>query len=214
MICLQKKMGVQKNLKIEYKLKMQKTFPISFASNNYREYSNVTFLRNCVTTTIYPQMIFKMHYFSKSMSSRYLNILSVLKIDILFTQFNFQNISLLIDSERSEECIDFTMMCVFLFFFFFVSVFSITSGNNAPISNFGGGFRCKMHYKSQKLTFSNSFQKNREKQKKMTEKREFLRKTNQIFTKSVENAKICNLSLRYLNILPFLITFEIKLFRY
>ncbi|KAF0771089.1 Uncharacterized protein FWK35_00015117, partial [Aphis craccivora] len=50
----------------------------------------------------------------------------------------------------------------------------ITSRNNAPISNYGGGFRCK----SQKLTFSNSFQKNREKQKKkITEKREFLRKT-------------------------------------
>ncbi|KAF0766871.1 hypothetical protein FWK35_00020292, partial [Aphis craccivora] len=24
-----------------------------------------------------------------------------------------------LDSERSEECIDFTMMCVFFFFFFF-----------------------------------------------------------------------------------------------
>ncbi|KAF0770831.1 Uncharacterized protein FWK35_00008324 [Aphis craccivora] len=68
---------------------------------------------------------------------------------------------MILDSERSDECIDFTMI--------------ITSRNNAPISNFGGGFRCK----SQKLTFSNSFQRNREKQKKkkMTEKREFLRKT-------------------------------------
>ncbi|KAF0727653.1 Uncharacterized protein FWK35_00028080 [Aphis craccivora] len=46
-------------------------------------------------------------------------------------------------SERSEECIDFTMMCVF---FFFVSVYSITSRNNAPISNFEGGFRCKSEY--------------------------------------------------------------------
>ncbi|KAF0698072.1 Uncharacterized protein FWK35_00027321 [Aphis craccivora] len=65
------------------------------------------------------------------------------------------------NSERSDECIDFTMI--------------ITSRNNDPISNYGGGFRCK----SKKLTFSNSFQKNREKQKKkMTEKREFLRKTN------------------------------------
>ncbi|KAF0720068.1 Uncharacterized protein FWK35_00031587, partial [Aphis craccivora] len=44
----------------------------------------------------------------------------------------------------------------------------ITSRNNAPISNYGGGFRCKI----------NIFQKNREKQKKkLTEKREFLRKT-------------------------------------
>ncbi|KAF0758218.1 Uncharacterized protein FWK35_00012490, partial [Aphis craccivora] len=36
------------------------------------------------------------------------------------------------NSERSEECIDFTMI--------------ITSQNNAPISNFGGGFRCKSEY--------------------------------------------------------------------
>ncbi|KAF0770172.1 Uncharacterized protein FWK35_00009618 [Aphis craccivora] len=33
------------------------------------------------------------------------------------------------------------MMCVF-----FVSVYSITSRNNAPISNYGGGFRCKSEY--------------------------------------------------------------------
>ncbi|KAF0754703.1 Uncharacterized protein FWK35_00021441 [Aphis craccivora] len=42
-----------------------------------------------------------------------------------------------LDSERSGECIDFTMMC---------SVYSITSRNNAPISNYGGGFRCKREY--------------------------------------------------------------------
>ncbi|KAF0745169.1 Uncharacterized protein FWK35_00021795 [Aphis craccivora] len=35
-------------------------------------------------------------------------------------------------SERSDECIDFTMI--------------ITSRNNAPISNFKGGFRCKSEY--------------------------------------------------------------------
>ncbi|KAF0717602.1 general transcription factor II-I repeat domain-containing protein 2-like [Aphis craccivora] len=35
-------------------------------------------------------------------------------------------------SERSDECIDFTMI--------------ITSQNNAPISNYGGGFRCKSEY--------------------------------------------------------------------
>ncbi|KAF0759900.1 Uncharacterized protein FWK35_00027610 [Aphis craccivora] len=35
------------------------------------------------------------------------------------------------------------MMCVF---FFFVSVYSITSRNNTPISNYGGGFRCKSEY--------------------------------------------------------------------
>ncbi|KAE9523860.1 hypothetical protein AGLY_015748 [Aphis glycines] len=44
------------------------------------------------------------------------------------------------NSERSDECIDFTMI------FFFVSVYSITSRNNAPISNYGGGFRCKSEY--------------------------------------------------------------------
>ncbi|KAE9523426.1 hypothetical protein AGLY_015978 [Aphis glycines] len=36
------------------------------------------------------------------------------------------------NSERSDECIDFTKI--------------ITSRNNAPISNYGGGFRCKSEY--------------------------------------------------------------------
>ncbi|KAE9537404.1 hypothetical protein AGLY_006427 [Aphis glycines] len=49
------------------------------------------------------------------------------------------------NSERSDKCIDFTMI--------------ITSRNNASISNFGDCFRCQ----------------------------------NQIFTKSVENAKICKI---------------------
>ncbi|KAF0764235.1 Uncharacterized protein FWK35_00014074, partial [Aphis craccivora] len=35
--------------------------------------------------------------------------------------------------------------CVF-FFFFFVSVYSITSRNNAPISNYGGDSRWKSEY--------------------------------------------------------------------
>ncbi|KAF0756726.1 Uncharacterized protein FWK35_00018728 [Aphis craccivora] len=56
--------------------------------------------------------------------------------EFLKTKFN---IFLFINSERSDECIDFTMMCVF--FFLCVSVYSITSRRNAPISNFGGGFR-------------------------------------------------------------------------
>ncbi|KAF0702767.1 Uncharacterized protein FWK35_00029310 [Aphis craccivora] len=38
----------------------------------------------------------------------------------------------ILDSERSDKCIDFTMI--------------ITSRNNAPISNFGGGFRCESEY--------------------------------------------------------------------
>ncbi|KAF0770393.1 Uncharacterized protein FWK35_00014833 [Aphis craccivora] len=58
--------------------------------------------------------------------------------------FFFVSVYSITNSERSEECIDFTMMCVF--FFFFVSVYSITSRNNAPISNYGGGFRCKSEY--------------------------------------------------------------------
>ncbi|KAE9535837.1 hypothetical protein AGLY_007738 [Aphis glycines] len=67
------------------------------------------------------------------------------------------------DSERSDECIDFIMI--------------ITSRNNAPISNYGGGFRCKSEYPWCIIEVK-SFQKNREKQKKkMTEKQEFLRKS-------------------------------------
>ncbi|KAF0766340.1 Uncharacterized protein FWK35_00011381 [Aphis craccivora] len=50
---------------------------------------------------------------------------------------------LILDSERSDECIDFTMLCVF---FLDSEVYSITSRNNAPISNYGGGFRCKSEY--------------------------------------------------------------------
>ncbi|KAF0767802.1 Uncharacterized protein FWK35_00029048, partial [Aphis craccivora] len=41
---------------------------------------------------------------------------------------------MVLDSERSDECIDFTMMWV------------ITSRNNVPILNFGGGFQCKSEY--------------------------------------------------------------------
>ncbi|KAF0732493.1 Uncharacterized protein FWK35_00021693 [Aphis craccivora] len=59
-----------------------------------------------------------------------------------FTHFRQIDI-ITISSEQSDECIDFTMMCVC---FFFVSVYSITSVNNAPISNYGGGFRCKEEY--------------------------------------------------------------------
>ena len=84
---------------------------------------------------------------------------------------------MILDSERSDECIDFTMMCVF----FFVSVYSITSQNNAPNSNYGGGVRCKSEYtwciiEVKSKHFPTFFKKI--KKKKMTEKREFLRKTN------------------------------------
>ncbi|KAF0746724.1 Uncharacterized protein FWK35_00032333, partial [Aphis craccivora] len=50
---------------------------------------------------------------------------------VIYIQLNLKKFRLL-DSERSEECIDFTMI--------------ITSRNNAPISNYGGGFRCKSEY--------------------------------------------------------------------
>ncbi|KAF0712155.1 Uncharacterized protein FWK35_00028927 [Aphis craccivora] len=89
--------------------------------------------------------------------------------------------TLIYNSERSEECIDFTMMCVF--FFVFVSVYSRNSRNNAPISNYGDGFRCKSEYpwciiEVKSETFCQQFSKKIEKnKKKMTEKREFLRKT-------------------------------------
>ncbi|KAE9531247.1 hypothetical protein AGLY_010453, partial [Aphis glycines] len=50
----------------------------------------------------------------------------------------------------------------------------ITSRNNAPISNYGGGFRCKSEYPWCIIEFS---KKSRKTKKKMTEKRQFLRKT-------------------------------------
>ncbi|KAF0754500.1 Uncharacterized protein FWK35_00010997, partial [Aphis craccivora] len=46
----------------------------------------------------------------------------------------------ILDSERSDECIDFTMMLNDVFFFFCVSVYTRTCRNNASISNCGGGF--------------------------------------------------------------------------
>ncbi|KAF0757664.1 Uncharacterized protein FWK35_00021427, partial [Aphis craccivora] len=48
-------------------------------------------------------------------------------------------VGIILDSERSDECIDFTMLCVF--FFFFVSVYTRRCRNNASISNYGGGLR-------------------------------------------------------------------------
>ncbi|KAF0765773.1 facilitated trehalose transporter Tret1 [Aphis craccivora] len=67
----------------------------------------------------------------------YLELLSELKIKCGQGCTWGRSSSNILDSERSEECIDFTMMYVF----FFVSVYSITSRNNAPISNFGGVFK-------------------------------------------------------------------------
>ncbi|KAF0768761.1 Uncharacterized protein FWK35_00000390, partial [Aphis craccivora] len=64
------------------------------------------------------------------------------------------------------------MMCVF----FFVSVYSITSRNNAPISNYGGGYRSKSEYPWCIIEVK-IFKKIEKNKKKMTEKRELLRKT-------------------------------------
>ncbi|KAF0773654.1 Uncharacterized protein FWK35_00003465, partial [Aphis craccivora] len=105
-----------------------------------------------------------------------------------------------IHSERSDECIDFTMMC-----------YNITCRNNYKL---WGWFPIK-HFP----TIFKKIEKNKKKKKKMTEKREFLRKTSfrpnrffiwlvdnkisdgqtnitflmiQFFMKSVENAKNYN----------------------
>ncbi|KAF0712728.1 hypothetical protein FWK35_00036314 [Aphis craccivora] len=53
---------------------------------------------------------------------------------------------IILDSERSDGCIDFTMI--------------IINRNNASISTIGGSFR------GQNQKFSNSLKRNREKQKK------------------------------------------------
>ncbi|KAF0772093.1 Uncharacterized protein FWK35_00009877 [Aphis craccivora] len=93
----------------------------------------------------------------------------------------------ILDSKRSNECIDFTMMC---FFFFCVCQHVLEQKVNV-IGTLGG----------QKYKISNSFQKRQEKPYKNNRKTGILRKTNfrpnRIFymfkfvTKSVENAKIC-----------------------
>ncbi|KAF0690467.1 Uncharacterized protein FWK35_00030120 [Aphis craccivora] len=73
----------------------------------------------------------------------------------------------ILDSERNDECIDFTMM----YAFFFVSVYSITSRNNASTSNFGGGFRWQNEFLKVKSKHSPAVFKKIEKnkKKKMTE---------------------------------------------
>ncbi|KAF0706598.1 Uncharacterized protein FWK35_00038804 [Aphis craccivora] len=69
---------------------------------------------------------------------------------------------------------------VCLFFFVFASVYSITCRNNA--SNFGGGFRWKSEYlwciiEVKVNIFQQFSKKSRKPKKKVTEKREFSRKT-------------------------------------
>ncbi|KAF0758241.1 Uncharacterized protein FWK35_00009192 [Aphis craccivora] len=87
----------------------------------------------------------------------------VIKLKI-FGLFLYEHLKYLIilDSERKvmNVGIDFTMI--------------ITSRNNALISNFGGGFRCK---KLKSKHFPTVFKKIEKNQKKIKEKREFIRKT-------------------------------------
>ncbi|KAF0755214.1 Uncharacterized protein FWK35_00016244 [Aphis craccivora] len=59
-------------------------------------------------------------------------IVCIVKSHVVLTSF----LELKKDSERSDECIDFIMLCVF----FFVSVYMRKCRNNASISNYGGGF--------------------------------------------------------------------------
>ncbi|KAF0716625.1 Uncharacterized protein FWK35_00027303 [Aphis craccivora] len=78
---------------------------------------------------------------------------------------------IVLDSERNDECIDFTMLCIFLFF---VSVYTRTCRNNASISIFGGCFL----YQNESSWCIGEFSKAPGKtKKKIKEKREFLSKT-------------------------------------
>ncbi|KAF0751637.1 Uncharacterized protein FWK35_00020967, partial [Aphis craccivora] len=61
-----------------------------------------------------------------------------------------------VNSERSEECIDFTMMCVFFFYFIFVSVTTFWSMD--PVSDRKVNVVCTLR--------GQNFQKRREKPKK------------------------------------------------
>ncbi|KAF0772353.1 Uncharacterized protein FWK35_00002619 [Aphis craccivora] len=91
-------------------------------------------------------------------------------------RINFILVLIINNSERSDECIDFTMMCVFFL------CMCLCSRNTAPISNFGGGFRCKSEYpwcimEVKSKHFPTFFKKIENNKKKITEKGEYLRKT-------------------------------------
>ncbi|KAF0760405.1 Uncharacterized protein FWK35_00013759, partial [Aphis craccivora] len=109
---------------------------------DYQEYT--IFIYNSINQKHFENLIGNIYYESISLLIKTLN--SQYNINDLSKKYKLPHdtVSLtktfvkLRNSERSEECIDFTMMCVF---FVFVSVYSITSRNNTPISNYGGGFR-------------------------------------------------------------------------
>ncbi|KAE9527392.1 hypothetical protein AGLY_013090 [Aphis glycines] len=83
------------------------------------------------------------------------------------SQFHFCKSRKIHDSERSDECIDFTMMCVF---FFFVSVDNIWSSKNASIFDFSPSLK-------KKLNLVGTLGSQKKNPKKMREKRDFIRKT-------------------------------------
>ncbi|KAF0720347.1 Uncharacterized protein FWK35_00026654, partial [Aphis craccivora] len=72
-----------------------------------------------------------------------------------------------LDSERSDECIDFTM-CVLIFFFF--SVITFWGSKNASIFDFSTSF-------DQKVNLIGTLGGQKKTNQKLREKREFLRKT-------------------------------------
>jgi len=80
--------------------------------------------------------------------------------------------SLVLDSERSDECVDFTIMLLFCT----LSMYTIWSQNNASIFNFGILFDGKVNL----VVLPSSFQKRRENQKNLKEK-----KTGSFYAKSV-----------------------------
>ncbi|KAF0761263.1 Uncharacterized protein FWK35_00021150 [Aphis craccivora] len=76
-------------------------------------------------------------YNSKTNHCKYIKfsqkmVMLALSIHTIYRQLKFSIFLSILDSERGDECIDFTMI--------------ITSRNNAPISNYGDGFRCKNEY--------------------------------------------------------------------
>ncbi|KAE9525552.1 hypothetical protein AGLY_014079 [Aphis glycines] len=125
--------SLPRNIILHFPNKFSKTISVSFGITKIEMNSNVGVI-NCSILSL-----------SKKNSSQKLSL-------SLETSSPYRKkININIDSERSDECIDFTMI--------------ITSRNNASISNFGGGFRWKSEYPWCIIEV------------KMTEKQEFLHKT-------------------------------------
>jgi hypothetical protein len=80
-------------------------------------------------------------------------------------------IYVILDSKRSDECIDFKMICFFfIIIFFFLSVITFWSSNNVSICDFSLSLKRKIHQK-----FPIIFKSVGKNPEKITEKREFLR---------------------------------------